>query len=386
MPIDFSPERWDSVRATYRRWWAGELDRPIIPVELIGRDPGRPEPAVPMLSQATATDLSISAVDVVDRLDYELAQRIYLGDAFPYINMDVFGPGIVAGFLGARVDNSSGRVWFFPPAAQPITALHFEYDPDNVWLNRVKELCAAAMARWQGQVLVGMTDLGGVLDVLSTFRPSERLLLDLYDYPYEVRRLVWEVHELWHRFYDEINAVLQPTNPGYSDWSRIYSDRPSYMLQSDFSYMIGPHTFKDLVKPELEASCHRLPYSFYHLDGVGQIPHLDALLAIETLDGVQWVPGDGKPGCAQWPELYQKIHAAGKKIQIVNGGFQAIDVVMAQVGSGTFDGLGAGADDGLSTGAVEGLSTGVGIHYVGFIGRASQEAEMRAYLARYGIT
>ena len=44
MPIDFSPERWAQVKATYRQWWAGELDRPIVPIELVGRDLGRPMP------------------------------------------------------------------------------------------------------------------------------------------------------------------------------------------------------------------------------------------------------------------------------------------------------------------------------------------------------
>lgn len=362
MPIDFNPERWSKVRETYQQWWAGELERPIIPVELVGRDPGRAVPDVPLLSQETCADLAIPAQDLIDRIDYELSTRIYLGDAFPYFNMDCFGPGIMTAFLGARLDNSSGQVWFFPPNDLPITEIHFEYDPDNVWLNRIKDIYAAGMERWQGQVLIGMTDLGGNLDILSVFRPGERLPLDLYDHPEEVKRLTWEAHELWHRFFDELNDVLQPVNPGYSDWSGIYSDRPSYMLQSDFCYMISPGMFEEFVKPELEATCEKLPRRFYHLDGIGQLPHLDSLLTIEKLDGVQWVPGDGKPDCAHWPEVYQKIHAAGKKIQMF-GGFDVVDAVIEQIGTG-------------------GL-----IHvHVGWNLRTSEEAaEVRKRLETYGI-
>ena len=51
------------------------------------------------------------------------------------------------------------------------------------------------------------------MDILSVFRPGENLLLDLYDHPEEVIRLIWEIHELWHRFYQEINDVLQPVTP-----------------------------------------------------------------------------------------------------------------------------------------------------------------------------
>jgi len=360
VPIDFAPERWAQVKETYRQWWAGELERPIVPVELDGRDPGRKMPDVPLLSQATCADLAVSPEALIDRIDWELARKVYLGDAFPYFNMDCFGPGIAAAFLGARLDNSSGRVWFFPPQEMPISDIHLEYDPDNLWLKRVKAIYAAGMDRWQGQVLMGMTDLGGTLDILSTFRPSDRLLLDLYDHPQEVRRLTWEAHEAWHRFYNEINSVLQPINPGYSDWSGIYSDRPSYILQCDFCYMIGPRMFETFVKSELAASCNRLARSFYHLDGPGQLVHVDALLTIDQLDGIQWVPGDGHPDCAHWPELYQKIHAAGKKIQVF-GDWHTLDAVMAQIG------------------------TGQGIHFKLWQGTVDQEAAVRGRLETYGV-
>ncbi len=280
MPIDFSPERWQKILETYVRWWEGELDRPLIPVLVSGRDPGRPCLPAPLLSQETCTDLSWSAEELIDRIDYELSRLEFLGDAFPYFNMDCFGPGVCAAFLGARLDNSSGRVWFFPPDLRPIQDIHFEYDPDNVWLKRVRDIYRAGMERWQGQVLMGMTDLGGNLDILSAFLPSEQLLMDLYDAPDEVERLLWKAHEMWWKFYDELNAVLQPVNPGYSDWGAIYSDRPTYMLQSDFSYMISPKMFKRFALPELQATCQRLGRSFYHLDGVGQIPHLSSLLGI----------------------------------------------------------------------------------------------------------
>lgn len=67
-------------------------------------------------------------------------------------------------------------------------------------------------------------------------------------------------------------------------------------------------------------------------DRAGQIPHLDQLLRIEP-DGVQWIHGDGKPDCSHWPELYQKIHAARKRIQLTSGGFNTIETVSQQIGS-----------------------------------------------------
>ena len=103
MTIDFSAERWQRLKETYARWWAGDLERPIVGVELYGRDPGRPQPDVPLLSQENCTDFSYTPEQLIDRIDWELSTRVYLGDAFPFFNMDCFGPGVAAAFLGARL-------------------------------------------------------------------------------------------------------------------------------------------------------------------------------------------------------------------------------------------------------------------------------------------
>jgi 5-methyltetrahydrofolate--homocysteine methyltransferase len=360
MAINFSPDRWRQIKATYQKWWENKIDRPLTGVFLYGRDPGRLEPDTPLLSQKTCTFLHIPAEKLVDRLDYELSKYEFLGDCFPYVNLDAFGPGVLAAFCGARLDNSSGGVWFHAEKISEISDIHIKFDPDNKWFIRIKDICKAAMDRWQGQVLVGMPDLGGTMDVLATFRTTENLLMDLIDSPEEVTRLMWEIHHAWHRAYEEINSVLQPYNPGYSDWSRIYSDKPCYVLQSDFSYMISPSMFDEFVKPELQESCRMLSHTLYHLDGVGELAHLDSLLKIEELDAVQWIPGAGRPSQKEWPEVYQKIAAAGKKIQIIED-LSTLDAVIKQTGAASR------------------------IHQMPIIMPISEEATAKKELARFGV-
>jgi 5-methyltetrahydrofolate--homocysteine methyltransferase len=176
-----------------------------------------------------------------------------------------------------------------------------------------------------------------------------------------VERLTWEAHEVWHRIYNEINAIIAPVTPGYSDWSTILSTQPTYILQCDFSYMISPKMFKEFVLPELAATCRRLPHSIYHLDGVGEIPHLPQILSIPELGGVQWIPGDGKPDCAQWPEIYQSISRAGKRMQVLGDRFEILDAVIEQIG------------------------TGRGIHFKGIYAPIEKEAKIRAALEKYQI-
>jgi len=336
MPIDFDASRWTKLKDNYRQYWAGTLDRPLISAAIRDKAPDRPQPAAPILSQANCHDLSIPAEDLIDRIDYEISQYTFLGDSYPFCSMMHFGPGVISAFMGGILDNSTGSVWFHPAEDKPIQELHFQFDPDNVWFRRVRDIYAAGMRRWQGQVLMGMTDLGGNMDILSAFRPGEKLLLDLYDNSEEVHRLVWEAHKAWHQYYNALNEVLQPINPGYSDWSGIYYENPGYILQCDFSYMIGPEMYDEFALPEIAKTCKILDTTFFHLDGKGALPHLDSLLKIPELNGVQWVPGTGAPDCIHWPEVYQKIAAAGKRIQLTpgsGGGFEALDIVSDQIGT-----------------------------------------------------
>ena len=360
MGIDFNEKKWENIKRTYGLWWERKLDRPLVGAILEGIDPGRPQPSCPLLSQQNCHDLSLPAKDIIDRIDYELSKNKYLGDAFPYYNMDCFGPGVVAAFLGADIDNSTGNVWFHPKKILPINELHFVYDENNIWLNRIKDIYREGMKRWQGQVLMGMPDLGGILDILATFRTTDNLLLDLYDEPEEVNRLVWEIHELWHKYYNEFNEVLQPINPGFSDWSQLYSDKPMYVPQSDFSYMIGPNMFEEFVRPELVSTCNKVDHTIFHLDGIGELVHLKSILKIEALDAVQWVPGAGQNNQFKWPEVYQQIHSAGKNIQIWDG-FDCIDTVAKQIG------------------------TYRGIHHIPLKFPIEQEKQVRERLAKYGI-
>ncbi|MHB0997699.1 MAG: hypothetical protein ACYC27_00520 [Armatimonadota bacterium] len=329
MGIAFTQGDWDRIKDASRKWWAGELDRPLLQFAIGGNDPGRPEPSLPNYGFTSFYDLSVPAEEIIDRWDYNLSCARYLGDSFP-VAMPNFGPGVAAALMGAILQNGAETSWFHPVEEVEIEDLEFEYDSDNVWLNRIRDIYKAGIERWNGQVQMSMTDLGGNLDILSSFRPGEKLLYDLYDYPEQVKEKTWDAHRMWWKYYNEFNSILQPVNPGYTAWASIFSETPSYMLQCDFCYMISPEMFDEFVKPELAESCRKLGNAFYHLDGPGQLPHLDSLLTIEELKGVQWVPGAGVPDWEYWPEVYRKIRDAGKLIQVY-GSVETFEKIYDQV-------------------------------------------------------
>ena len=44
--------------------------------------------------------------------------------------------------------------------------------------------------------------------------------------------------------------------------------------------------FERFVIPDIVECCRQLDFAFYHLDGKGQLPHLDLLLALDDLHGI----------------------------------------------------------------------------------------------------
>ena len=317
----------------YEKWWAGELDRPLISVSLIGHEPSRKPPKHIFEGQKSFGNPEISPEDIIDGADYELSRMEFLGDSYPLFDGVCSGPGIVAAFLGADVSVDKGNIWFFPKKELPIEELHFQYQEDNFWLQRTKAIMAEGKRRWGDSVVIGMPDLGGVMDILATFRGTGNLMLDLYDSPDEVIRAANEIKVLWHRYYDEL---LPYTVKNFTtDWSTILSKKRSYMTQSDFCYMLGKDMFKQFILDELTDTCDFLDRGCYHLDGVGQIQFLDYILEIKGMDLIQWVPGDGPYAAKDWFDLYRKVLEAGKHLEIMyDSDFKALDKVIDHFGTG----------------------------------------------------
>lgn len=256
--------------------------------------------------------------EVLDFFQEKLEKIHYYGDAWPKWFPN-FGPGAVAGFLGAdfAFQPEQRTVWYDTQERPPLEELSFKFDPDNHLWKRVKDLTGGAVERWGDKVCIGHTDLGGNLDILSSFRSANQLLVELIDAPDEVLRLADEITEVWLKCYDEIHEIVRKTGRGTSGWSEIWSPAGrTYMTQSDFCFMISPGMFEKFVMPDLATCFERLDNAFYHLDGKGEIAHLDHLLSMKDLAGIQWIPGAGQPQPEEWMELLKRIRDGGKLCQV----------------------------------------------------------------------
>ncbi|MBU7004952.1 MAG: hypothetical protein HXS50_05255 [Theionarchaea archaeon] len=306
-------EDWDDARERYSSFWKGEvIDRPAINVTSLkaGVDRG---PHWDNWDFARHPDDPDTAIDnFLARCD----ATYFGGEGFPncWINL---GAGAVAAFLGADTKFQSYTVWF-EAHMEWNELLDLELDPQNSWWLRARRNTELASSRGAGKFAVGMVDLGGILDVAHSLRGKKRLMIDLFRSPEEVKDLCWRIVDIWHACYEELYAITQKVMPGNSAWMGLWSDDRWYPLQCDYAYMLSPKKFEDFVFPFVAEQCRRLDHSVYHLDGYGQMIHLDRFLEIPELDAIQWVPGAGKPGCGsiEYYPMYERIRDAGKGLVV----------------------------------------------------------------------
>ncbi len=325
-------EDWDQAAKRLEAWWQGELlDRVVIQVTA-PRDDARGG------SGWTGWNLPQTPDDpdpAIDAFEASCRDTWFGGESFPNLWINL-GPGIVAAFLGAEPEVAPDTVWF-ETEERPWDRILREavYDPDNLWWRRARAITARAVERGRDQYIVGMTDLGGELDVLASLRGTENLLVDLVQEPEKVRIMADRLNDLWIRYHDELHEIIAAKQRGSSSWMWIWSPGTSYPLQCDFAAMISPAMFEEYVAPYLQKQCRRLDHTIYHLDGPGQIAHLDVLLSIPELDGIQWIPGAGAPGLGspEWFPMYHRIQEAGKRLTLQWMPAEDVEPVMRELSS-----------------------------------------------------
>src|SRR5512146_2313979 len=107
--IRLTEQDWERIRKDWTAWWTGELQRPLVTLELTDYDPRHD------WSQLTKWGLETPMDVLLDNARRMLEATHWLGDAYPkwWVN---YGPGTMAAFLGASVSYTQDTTWFWPLA------------------------------------------------------------------------------------------------------------------------------------------------------------------------------------------------------------------------------------------------------------------------------
>lgn len=248
-----------------------------------------------------------------DYLDWYVSHSSLKADMLPVANTQL-GPGSMAAILGGVFEGGPDTIWIHP---DPNFKDDFQFDPNHPNYLLHKELLKAVKAKAQGNYFVGMPDLMEGLDVLAAMKGTDKVLLDTVMQPEVLEEQVQRINDIYFKVYDELYDIIKEDN-GEMAFCYFSSWAPGKMtkLQSDISTMISVEDYRRFVQPFIRQQCQKIDYTLYHLDGVGALHHLPALLEIEELNAIQWTPGVGEPqgGDPKWYDLYRKILDSGKSI------------------------------------------------------------------------
>ena len=246
------------------------------------------------------------------QLHWYVAHSSLKADMLPVANTHL-GPGSLAAILGGELEAGDDTIWIHPSKDFDPS---IPFDPENASYRLHKDLLRACKRMAQGHYYVGMPDLMEGLDVLAALKGTDQVLMDTVMQPEVVERQMQRINDIYFQVFDELYDIIREGDEMAFCYFSSWAPGRMTKLQSDISTMISEDDYRRFVKPFIGEQCRRIGYTLYHLDGVGAIRHLPALLEIKELNAIQWTPGVGEPqgGSSKWYDLYRRILDGGKSV------------------------------------------------------------------------
>jgi len=297
-------------------FWEGELiDRPVVQF-FVPKRPGEWVP-LPLSGHATSAHRWMDAQFQADLALAQLSNLEFLGDTMP-IAFPNLGPELFSAFYGCPIHfGDFGTSWTDPVLEDWDEVDSLQFDDDNVYLKTLEQMTDTLLEVGAGKFITGMTDWHPGGDAIAAFRDPADLALDMILHLDEVHALLDRLEADYFRIYDVFYRKLRDAGQPITTWTPLVCDCKYYVPSNDFSIMISSQMFDDVFLPGIIRECQFLDRSIYHLDGPGALRHLDSLLAIPELDALQWVFGAGNEGFHRWVDVYQRVQAADKGIQVI---------------------------------------------------------------------
>ncbi|MEN6316454.1 MAG: hypothetical protein ABFD25_19650 [Clostridiaceae bacterium] len=310
-------ENWDESKQRFNALWENEvIDRCCVAVKAPKKGAGslwnwnagsaRPSSHEALLQYYTDPER------VLERHIAEFENTYYAGEALPVLYPS-WGDSGFALYFNCCYRYYGNTTWFFPTIANwEKDALVF--DENSAILAAHQRFVQFLAKQAEGKFLLSSPDYFGNTDALINLRGAENTLMDMMDEPQRFKlclKLIGNaVKTVSGSFYD----TIIPYCDGGSAiaWYNTWAKGRHGLVQCDFSAMISPGMFEELILPDLEETCNLLDCAVYHLDGQEQLRHLDKILSVKKLKMIQWTNVAGKPSVLNYIQVFQKIQKAGK--------------------------------------------------------------------------
>jgi hypothetical protein len=312
MSFSLKPD-FETVQKRYDAFWEREIvDRAPVCFSFRNKEPIEAPEKTYQSYRERWTDVDYRA----EQMAASLQNRTYYADALP-VAWPNMGPEIFSAWCGCGYEFGKSTTWSVPCIED------WERDYDKATLNMEHELFKLTdrftdrlLELGKGNFIVGLTDFHPGGDHLAALRDPQNLAIDMIENVDWVKRKLADSTEEYMRAYNYFYEKLRAAGMPITSWTTFIHNGRYYIPSNDFSCMISAEMYRDVFLPRMIDECRFYDRSIYHLDGPGALRHLDTLLEIKELNAIQWVPGAGSEGFTRWLDVYKRIQAGGKGMQI----------------------------------------------------------------------
>jgi len=319
MSLLYKPD-WEKTMENYKAWWAGE-DFGRCALSVTGRRTGTEKLTPPALPDRVE-DRWLDYDYLHAKNEYQMQTTFYGGEAIPVWTPGHPGWAGLKALLGAKYVLKETTGWAKPTMAEGRLS---DYDMNSLKVDFEGALWKkiAAMHRFsveeaRGKSLPYLSAIGHTGDTLAGLRSTEQLLYDMVDEPEAVHDFdLYIIRHVWKPVFDRLfDIVKDGAFGGCVPWMHIWAPGRCFNPSNDFTYMISSEMYKDVFWDSLQENLSMLDYTIYHVDGVGAFKHVDMLCELDGIDGLQILPGAGKPSPLHYMDVLKKVQAAGKLLHI----------------------------------------------------------------------
>ncbi len=255
------------------------------------------------------------------RMEFWFENTYFGGEAIPctYVN---WGAMAMAAFYGGTALFKKTSVWY-PAVISDWSTWEWKFDQaTNEYWQQTLAIVDYLLAQNHGRYFVGTPEFGTAGDLLSLMRGMDKLCIDLVQQPEAVKHAIDLMADTWIDLHEQVYRKTYEVNDrgGVLAWMSLWSPGRHSQVACDFSTVISPRMFREFFVPEIKKEAAWCEYATYHIDGPDAIRnHLDAILAIDEIDNIEWTPGSGSPPTyyPAYMPLYKKIQQAGKRLYLL---------------------------------------------------------------------
>ncbi len=296
----------------HRKFWRGELERPLLGFFITGEDPALDLPPGP---KVPGIDIGTPAQTVVEKYRASARrQNAQPGDRVPEVHVN-YGTAFLPALAGAEFQDDGHTAWCLPTGDNCAELEVRLFDRDlPLWRGYAEKLRALAHADIEDAIVGTMAHTGPMEALLGMVGP-EQLSLDMFDRPDAVRQRAAELLQLRKDVFDAQWEILgrPPGNAGFS----VFLPGRSSLFTEDGLSIVGPRQFDEFFREPIEHLSGYLDIAFIHTHS-GGLDCCRKLAEIDRLDGVELSNDPNGPALEQIVNVGVELQRAGKSVMFSN--------------------------------------------------------------------